>query len=96
MQAHQAQTAARLLPDDDSLRALYRVLRQRERMESSVQVLAAEARMTESQVRCGMQVFAQLGLMTYTWDPLRYQLRRSGRVSLEDSALRGRLIRMKG
>ena len=96
MRAHSAQAAARLLPDDDSLRTMYRVLRQYERMDYTLRGLADEAGLTVSQARCALQVFAELGLVAYTPDPLRYQLMKSGRVSLEDSKLRGQLIRMKG
>ena len=95
MRAHSAQAAARLLPDDDSLRTMYRVLRQYERMDYTLRGLADEAGLTVSQARCALQVFAELGLVAYTPDPLRYQLMKSGRVSLEDSKLRGQLIRMK-
>ena len=96
MAMHSAHAAGRLLPDDDSLRALYRVLRQREKMDYSMNVLTAETGLSAGQVLCGLHVFSELGLLAFTADPLRYRLIPSGRVSLESSALRGRLIRMKG
>lgn len=95
MGAHTARACARLLPDDDALRAIYRVLRQREKMDYTLLSLAAETGLSESQVLCAMNIFSELGLMTCTFGPLRYTLLRSGKVSLEASPLRGRLRRMK-
>ena len=43
-----------------------------------------------------MGIFSELNLMECTFDPLRYTMLRSGKVSLEASPLRSRLIRMKG
>jgi len=96
MGMHAAGAAARILPDDDGLRTLYRVLRQREKMEYTIGVLQAETGLSESQVRCGMEIFSELNLIEYHAEPLSYRLLNSGRVSLDDSSLRGRLISIKG
>ena len=96
MTSHRAQAASKLLPDDDSLRALYRVLRQREKMAYTMEILAAETGLGESSVLCGLMIFAELNLLEFTQEPLRYRLHKSGRVSLEASRLRGRLMSMKG
>ena len=87
--------AAALLPDDDALRRLYRVLRQRERMEVSPEILSMESGLSQSQVRCGMCIFEELSLIRWQETPLSYQLVPSGRVSLENSPLRGRLIAIR-
>lgn len=96
MRSHSAAAAGRLLAGDDQLRALYRVLRQREMMDNTLTLLAGETGLHESAVLCAMHIFSELGLLTFTCDPLRYQLVRSGRVSLESSTLRQRLIDLKG
>lgn len=96
MNSHRALSAAKILPDDDALRALYRVLRQREKMEYTMGVLAAETGLSESSVLCGLMIFTELNLLEFTQEPLRYRLYKSGRVSLEASRLRGRLMSMKG
>ena len=96
MGAHTVRACGRLLPDDDHLRAVYRVLRQREKLEYTLHSLAAETGLAESQVLCAMSIFSELNLMECTLEPLRYTMLRSGKVSLEASPLRGRLIRMKG
>ena len=95
MGAHTVRACGRLLPDDDHLRAVYRVLRQREKLEYTLHSLAAETGLAESQVLCAMSIFSELNLMECTLEPLRYTMLRSGKVSLEASPLRGRLIRMK-
>ena len=87
--------ASALLPDDDALRRLYRVLRQRERMEVSPEILSMESGLLQSQVRCGMRIFEELSLIRWQETPLSYQLLPSGRVSLESSPLRGRLIAIR-
>lgn len=96
MHAHSAGAAARLLADDDKLRMLYRVLRQREKMEYTINVLTAESGLTEGQVLCALEIFRELGLLEYDASPLSYRLLPTGRVSLEASRLRSRLISMKG
>jgi hypothetical protein len=96
MASHAAAAAARLLPDDDSLRTLYRVLRQREKMEYTMNILEAETGLSESRIRCGLEIFRELGLLEYQAEPLSYRLLKSGKVSLEDSSLRSRLISIRG
>lgn len=96
MANHAANAARRLLPSDDALRALFRVLRQREKMEYTMNLLALETGMSESMVLCSLEVFRELGLIEFTQAPLCYRLIPSGRVSLEDSRLRSRLIAMRG
>lgn len=96
MHAHSAGLAGRLLAQDDQLRALYRVLRQREKMDNTLNLLAAETGLSESMIRCALSIFAELGLLEFSVSPLRYRLNKTGRVSLEDSKLRAKLISMKG
>lgn len=96
MRMHQANVAAKLLPQDDELRALYRVLRQREMLENSLNLLSVETGMSESMVFCGLNIFQELGLLEFSLSPLRYRLNKTGRVSLEASGLRAKLIHMKG
>ena len=69
---------------------------QREKMEYSLGVLAGETGLSESQVLCAMNIFSELGLLSFSQEPLRYNLIPSGKVSLESSCLRSRLMRMKG
>lgn len=95
MHAHSASSAARLLPDDDQLRTLYRVLRQREKMEYSLNLLSGETGLSEGAVLCGLSIFSELKLIELETKPLRYRLLRSGRVSLEDSSLRACMHRLK-
>ena len=96
MAPHCANAAVRLFSSDDALRGLYRVLRQREKMESTLSVLALEAGMSESRVLCALYIFNELNLIEFSLEPLRYRLLKSGRVSLEASRIRSRLIAMKG
>ncbi len=96
MVSYQSVIADRLLCSDEALRALYRVLRQRERMEYSMNLLAAEAGLSESQVICALYIFEELGLIACTLQPLSYRMIPTGRVSLESSRLRSRLMSMKG
>lgn len=96
MTAYLAAVAERLLLSDDELRALYRVLRQREKMEYTMNVIAAETGLSESQVLFALSVFSELSLLEFTTEPLRYRMLPSGKVSLESSGLRSRLMRMKG
>lgn len=87
--------AAAMLPDDDALRRLYRVLRRREKMEYTTEILTSEAEMPASQMRCGLRILSELALIRLTESPLSYQMVQSGKVSLEDSLLRQRLSGMK-
>ena len=96
MKQHLAQAAARILPDDEALRTVYRVLRQREKMEYTMSILEAETGLSESNVLCALTVFRELNLLEFSNEPLRYRLIKTGRVSLEASRLRSRLISMKG
>ncbi len=96
MASHAAGAAARILPDDNSLRALYTALRQREKMDNTMQTLSAHTGLSESQVRCGLGIFSELNLIACSYEPLRYSMIKSGKVSLDSSRLRGRLMQMKG
>ena len=94
LEQQSAAAAQRLLPPDDALRTLYRALRQREAMDNTLSVLAAQTGMTESMALCGLYIFRELALIEFTLSPFRYRLLLSGRVSLEASAVRGRLREM--
>lgn len=84
--------AAALLPPDEGLRGIYRALRQREKTDYTMNLLAAQTGMSESMVLCALHIFRELGLAEFTEDPLRYRLLPTGRVSLEDSGVRARLM----
>ena len=96
MKQHLSQAAARILPDDDSLRTVYRVLRQREKMEYTMGILQAETGLSESNVLCALMIFKELNLIEFEQNPLSFRLMKTGRVSLEASCLRSRLMSMKG
>ena len=96
MGTHQAMAASRLFCSDDDLRALFRVLRQREKMEHTMNMLAVETGLSESQVLYALSVFSELGLLEFTPQPFEYRLIPSGKVSLENSSLRRRLMDLKG
>ena len=95
MRTQSSSAACRLLPDDSSLRQLYKALRQRENMDCTMNVLSAATGLEEDMIRCGMRIMQQLGLIEYTLYPLSFKVLPSGKVSLEDSSLRAKLIRMK-
>lgn len=95
MRTQSSSAACRLLPDDSSLRQLYKALRQREKTDCTMNVLSAATGLEEDMIRCGMRIMQQLGLIEYTLYPLRFKVLPSGKVSLEDSSLRAKLIRMK-
>lgn len=95
MGAHAKSVAASLLPGDDALRGLYRVMRQRERMEQTLNLLSAESGMSQGMVLCGISIFEELGLVKFGNAPFRYEMIVSGKVSLEASGLRARLMKMK-
>lgn len=95
MRAQSSSAACRLLPDDSSLRQLYKALRQREKTDCTMNVLSAATGLEEDMIRCGMRIMQQLGLIEYTLYPLSFKVLPSGKVSLEDSSLRAKLIRMK-
>ena len=96
MISYQSGMADRLLCSDEALRVLFRVLRQREKMEYNLNMLAAESGLGESQVLCALHIFEELGLLEFTMRPLSYRMIPSGKVSLESSRLRSRLMSMKG
>lgn len=96
MHTHAAAASSSLFMDDDALRALYRLLRQREKMDYSLPSLALDAQLSESKVLCALEIFRELHLIDYTREPLRYRLLPSGRVSLESSMLRRKLLGIKG
>ncbi len=91
---HQAELAGRLLPADEQLREMYRVLRRLEKVEYSLPLLAAQSGLEESSVLCAMRIFEELGLIAMSLSPLRYQLLPSGKVSLENSVLRREMLRL--
>lgn len=95
MRTQSSSAACRLLPDDSSLRQLYKVLRQREKTDCTMNMLSAATGLEEDMIRCGMRIMQQLGLIEYTLYPLSFKVLPSGKVSLEDSSLRAKLIRMK-
>lgn len=95
MRTQSSSAACRLLPDDSSLRQLYKALRQREKTDCTMNVLSAATGLEEDMIRCGMRIMQQLGLIEYTMYPLSFKVLPSGKVSLEDSSLRAKLIRMK-
>lgn len=96
LEQQMAAAAAKLLPQDDPLRALYRALRQREQMATTLEALAAQAGMTESMALCGLYIFRELRLAEFSRQPFSCRLLPSGRVSLEGSAVRGRLRELAG
>lgn len=95
MRTQSSSAACRLLPDDSSLRQLYKALRQREKTDCTMNVLSAATGLEEDMIRCGMRIMQQIGLIEYTLYPLSFKVLPSGKVSLEDSSLRAKLIRMK-
>ena len=95
MRMQSASAAEKLLPDDGMLRQLYKALRQREKTDCTMNVLSAVTVLDEGMIRCGLRIMQQLGLIEYTLQPLRFQVLPSGKVSLENSTLRAKLIQMK-
>lgn len=87
-----ASALSALLPDDSKLRQLYRVLKQREKMEYTWEILSQEAELSTGMIRCGLLIFEELGLIRLSVEPLKYQIIPSGKVSLENSRIRNRLI----
>lgn len=96
LEQHTLHTAQRLYLSDDELRQVFRALRQRAKMEYSLNLIAGEAHVSESQAITAVMIFAELKLVEYTMIPFQYKLLPSGRVSLEDSSLRAKLIALKG
>ena len=90
-----AHAAAQMLPDDDTLRRIFRVLRQREKMEYSTEILMQEAGVDHGMLMCALAVFEELGLIRMKDKPFNYQMIPTGKVSLEDSLIRKRLMALK-
>ncbi len=91
MGQHQSAEASRLLPEDGTLREIYRALLQREQTGIALSVLAAQTNVSQSAVLCALHIFRELELLDFTLQPFEVHLTRIGHVSLEDSALRARL-----
>lgn len=89
-----ADMAQRLLPSDDQLRAVYRVLRRFEKAEYSLTLLSAETGVSEDSILCAMRIFEELNLLSLHVNPFHYRLLSSGKVSLESSKLRMEMIRL--
>ena len=70
-------------------------LKQREKMEHTLEILTQETGMKAGQIRCGMHIFSELGLMEWQETPFSYRIKQSGKVSLQDSRLRCRLKKKK-
>ena len=96
MGRHAAETAGRLLPGDDALRAYYRLIRQREQVPGTLEQLSSDAGLSRGSALCAMQIFEQMGLLTFAVEPFTYRMIPSGRVSLDASTLRSLLMQMKG
>ena len=93
---HAASAARSLLADDDALRRLYVALRRSEKLEYTLDSIALDVDMTASMALCGLHIFSELGLLTFSENPFSYRLMKSGKVSLENSGLRARMIAMRG
>ena len=59
-------------------------------------ILQAETGLSESNVLCALMIFKELNLIEFEQNPLSFRLMKTGRVSLEASCLRSRLMSMKG
>ena len=64
-------------------------------MEYTWDILSQEANLPVGMVRCGLLIFEELGLLQMSDEPLKYQMIPSGKVSLEDSGIRRRLIGLR-
>ena len=91
LEKHHANTAKRLLPDDDELRGIYRVLRRREGSQTTAAAVSAEADVTIGKLWCAVYIFKELGLITLEKNGFRYSLIPDKKVSLSDSVLRKRI-----
>lgn len=96
MGVHTRNACEKLLPGDDALRALYRVMRQREKLDNTMNTIALETGLSESSVRCALEIFKELNLLSFSLEPFRYKMLPSGRVSLEASTLRMKIIGIRG
>lgn len=95
MRGQAASAAERLLPTDDALRGLYRALRQREKVDCTMNMLAAATGLDEGMILAGLMILSELHLIEYKTEPLEWRILPSGKVSLENSRFRARLMRMK-
>ena len=90
-----ASAAERLLPTDDALRGLYKALRQREKVDCTMNMLAAATGLDEGMILAGLMILSELHLIEYKTEPLEWRILPSGKVSLENSRFRARLMQMK-
>ncbi len=90
-----ASAAERLLPMDDALRGLYKALRQREKVDCTMNTLAAATGLDEGMILAGLMILSELHLIEYRAEPLEWRILPSGKVSLENSRFRSRLMQMK-
>ncbi len=95
MRGQAASAAERLLPTDDALRGLYKALRQREKVDCTMNMLAASTGLDEGMILAGLMILSELHLIEYRTEPLEWRILPSGKVSLENSRFRARLMRMK-
>ena len=95
MRGQAASAAERLLPTDDALRGLYKALRQREKVDCTMNMLAAATGLDEGMILAGLMILSELHLIEYKTEPLEWRILPSGKVSLENSRFRARLMRMK-
>ena len=95
MRGQAASAAEKLLPTDDALRGLYKVLRQREKVDCTMNMLAAATGLDEGMILAGLMILSELHLIEYKTEPLEWRILPSGKVSLENSRFRARLMRMK-
>ncbi len=95
MRGQAASAAEKLLPTDDALRGLYKALRQREKVDCTMNMLAAATGLDEGMILAGLMILSELHLIEYKTEPLEWRILPSGKVSLENSRFRARLMRMK-
>ena len=95
MRGQAASAAERLLPTDDALRGLYKALRQREKVDCTMNMLAAATGLDEGMILAGLMILSELHLIEYRTEPLEWRILPSGKVSLENSRFRARLMQMK-
>lgn len=95
MRGQAASAAEKLLPTDDALRGLYKALRQREKVDCTMNMLAAATGLDEGMILAGLMILSELHLIEYRTEPLEWRILPSGKVSLENSRFRARLMRMK-
>ena len=88
LEKYHADAARRLLPDDDELRGIYRVLRRREGTSLTASAVAAEAGVTIGKLWCAIYILKELGLIALEKTGFRYSLIQDKRADLSDSMLR--------